>query len=103
MRPRALSKLVSGFFCCLLFAAFIHHSAVRDFGIGKEAYLAQQTSRFDRIVTANARSPLPGIFGAIFVLGFVFIVYELTAVFAERFMEQPAQEQSQATYPGQSQ
>jgi hypothetical protein len=102
MRPRALSKLVSGFFCSLIFAAWIHHNAVREFSAGREAYLAEQGSRFDRIVAMNARSPLPGIFGAIFVLGFVFIVYELISAFADRFMEKPAQEQSPAPYPGQT-
>ena len=102
MRPQALSKLVSGFFCSLLFAAWIHHSSVRDFAMGREAYLAEQSSRFDRVVTMNARSPLPSIFGAIIVLGFVLIVYELLAAFADRFMEKPVQNQAQATYPSQT-
>jgi len=102
MRPRTLSKLVSGFFCSLIFAAWIHHSAVREFSAGREAYLAEQASRFDRVVAMNARTPLPGIFGAIFVLGFVFVVYELIAAFADRFMEKPDQQQSPAPYPGQT-
>jgi hypothetical protein len=89
MRPQALSKLVSGFFCSLLFAAYIHHNSVRDFGRGKEAFLAEQARHFDRSVVLNARTPLPAIIGAVFVLGTVFVVYELIAAFASRFIDEP--------------
>lgn len=97
MRTRIQGKFLSGSICCFAAAAFMHRDAVKSVSIGKDAYLAEQAQYFDKTLAWSARSPLVSIVGALFVLGFMFVVYELLAFCIARFLQPtvPAAEDQQ--------
>jgi hypothetical protein len=86
MRPKTLSRILSALSCSLLFGAFLHRTSVKDFAMGREAYLLKQAHHFDTYVVRNAHGPLPGILAALIVLGIIFGLYELFAFVFEKLV-----------------
>ena len=86
MRTQIQGKFLSGILCCFAAAAFMHRDAVKSVSNGKDAFLAEQAQYFDKTLAWSARSPLVSILGALFVLGLMFVVYEIVAFCITRFL-----------------
>jgi hypothetical protein len=87
--------MMSGFFCITIVAVLIHRSTLRDFNIGKEAFLAQQARHFDEVVLKTAHSPLASLIGSLVIVGITLALYELGAMVIARFLAPTREAESQ--------
>ena len=83
-----VDRILSALLLALLFAAYIHHDYTKWTNLGRDAFLANQSNRFDHHITQSHWIPM--IIGIFIVISVFLVLYELLAALFGKFLNKPS-------------
>jgi uncharacterized membrane protein YkgB len=88
MKSRIVGRIIAAIILAVLIGLYDHHMHVAGSQMGRDAFIAKETARFDRHF-ATPDPVVVDVMSSIILFGIFFCVYELIAFVASKILQKP--------------